>query len=96
MVQRGTIGAYCGVYSPRGSGKVFSTLEHLADILQAFSVVDKTIFRALLKYQCPKMKDSDISHRTKLREEILVKAGNVENRFKEHLKVSLSSLLELC
>ena len=63
---------------------------------KAFSVVDKTTFRALLKYQCPKMKDSDIPHRTKLRKEILVKAGNVENRLKEHLKVSLSLLLELC
>ena len=59
-------------------------------------MVDKSSSRALLKFQCPQIKDSDIPHRAKLREEILVKAGDVEERLKDYFKVNLLSSLELC
>lgn len=59
-------------------------------------MVDKSSFRALLKFQHPEIKDSDIPHRAKLREEILVQAGDIEERLKDHFKVNLLSSLELC
>ncbi|KAH7903788.1 hypothetical protein BJ138DRAFT_990081, partial [Hygrophoropsis aurantiaca] len=40
----------------------------------------------LLKYQRPQTKESDIPHRTKLREEILTKAVEAEVKIREHYK----------
>ncbi|KIJ07535.1 hypothetical protein PAXINDRAFT_158391 [Paxillus involutus ATCC 200175] len=38
------------------------------------------------QYQCPRMKESDIPHQTKLQDEILAKATEVEAKLCEHLK----------
>ncbi|KIK75907.1 hypothetical protein PAXRUDRAFT_100972, partial [Paxillus rubicundulus Ve08.2h10] len=40
----------------------------------------------LLKYQHPQMKESDIPHWTKLRDEILTKAAEAEAKLSDHLK----------
>ncbi|KAH7920372.1 hypothetical protein BV22DRAFT_1021370, partial [Leucogyrophana mollusca] len=53
----------------------------------SFTVVDKESFRALLKYQRPQTRESDIPHRTKLREEILTKAAEAEVKLCEHFKI---------
>ena len=50
-------------------------------------MVEKESFRGLLKYQCPGMKDSDIPHRTILREEVMHKARIVMHRLRERFKV---------
>ena len=52
-----------------------------------FSIVERGPFRRILQFQRPTMKDSDIPHRTKIREEILEKAKVVEARLAQHLKV---------
>ncbi|KAJ8581418.1 hypothetical protein M405DRAFT_710567, partial [Rhizopogon salebrosus TDB-379] len=44
----------------------------------------------LLKYQHPQTSESDIPHRTKLREAILVKALAAEARIKEEFKISIT------
>ncbi|PPQ85072.1 hypothetical protein CVT26_005196 [Gymnopilus dilepis] len=65
-------------------------LEHIIDFVvsddQPFRIVEKSSFRALLTYQRPAMNDSDIPHRTKLREEIVYKAEVAIDRLKEHFK----------
>lgn len=59
----------------------------LTVLVQPFQIVEKTKFRALLRYQRPAMKDSDIPHRTKLREEIIAKADEAIERLRAHFKV---------
>jgi len=63
--------------------------------IQPFRIVDKEKFQVLLKYQRPATKDSDIPHRTKLREEIMLKANEAIERLKKHFKVSLLLLVSL-
>lgn len=55
--------------------------------LQAFLLVEKAPFCQLLIYLYPSLTDKDISHRTKLREEILEWAKVVEESVKEKLQV---------
>jgi hypothetical protein len=57
-------------------------------VTQPFRIVDKEKFRVLLKYQRPATKESDIPHRTKLRDEVILKANEAIERLKEHFKAS--------
>lgn len=59
----------------------------LSFLMQAFNIVEKTLFCALLKYQKPSMKDSNIPHQTKLREEVIHKTEVVMHKLMEHFKV---------
>lgn len=56
-------------------------------IRQAFELVEKAPFRALLRFQRPQMKDSQMVHKTKLREWILTKAQDLEDRLRKYFKV---------
>ncbi|KAF5313763.1 hypothetical protein D9619_013714 [Psilocybe cf. subviscida] len=71
-------------------------LDHIVEFVveddQAFNIVEKTSFRALLKYQKPSMKDSDIPHRTKLREEVIHKTEVVMHKLMEHFKLCPSKI----
>lgn len=58
--------------------------------LQAFQIVEKAAFRALLRFQRPQMKDSQMVHKTKLREWILIKAQDLEGRLRKYFKVCIS------
>jgi hypothetical protein len=60
---------------------------------QPFRIVDKKQFRVLLKYQRPVTKDSDIPHRTKLRDEVILKANEAIERLKAHFKVCFGHLI---
>lgn len=67
----------------------------LANLLsQSFRLIDRHTFRRLLIYQRPKTKESEIPHRTKLREVILEKAQEVQSRIKELFKVWILANLE--
>jgi hypothetical protein len=52
-------------------------------------LVDKGPFRRLLRYCRPSLKESDIPHRTKMREEILQRIEVAEERLRSKLKVML-------
>ena len=60
---------------------------------QPFRIVDKKQFRVLLKYQRPATKDSDIPHRIKLRDEIILKANEAIERLKAHFKVCFGQMI---
>jgi hypothetical protein len=63
-------------------------MEHIIQFVveddQSFLVLEKPSFRNLLRYLRPNMKDSDIPHRTKLREQIMGKVDNVIERMHEY------------
>ena len=65
-------------------------MEHIVQFVvaddQSFLVLEKPSFRNLLRYLRPNMKDSDIPHRTKLREEIMGKVDDVIERMREYYK----------
>ncbi|PSS37302.1 hypothetical protein PHLCEN_2v854, partial [Hermanssonia centrifuga] len=52
----------------------------------AFRLVEKGAFRRLLQYQRPQTKDTEIPHRTFVREEIMQKASDVEAQLREVFK----------
>ena len=58
---------------------------NLIHLLQAFQLVDKGAFRRLLMYTRPSLSERDIPHRTKIQEEILLKAEVAEGRVCEAL-----------
>ncbi|KAJ6522148.1 hypothetical protein B0H19DRAFT_1277472 [Mycena capillaripes] len=56
----------------------------------AFMLVDKGPFRRLLQYCRPNLKESDIAHRTKMREEILKRTEEAEERLQSKLQASFT------
>jgi hypothetical protein len=62
---------------------------------EAFQLVDKASFRDLLRYCRPNLPERDIPHRTKVRDEIITKAGIVVDRIRVKLEVS-TSLHAIC
>lgn len=65
-------------------------MEHIIQFVveddQSFLVIEKPSFRNLLRYLRPNMKESDIPHRTKLREDIMGKVGDVVERMQKYYK----------
>ncbi|KAF7364524.1 HAT family dimerization domain-containing protein [Mycena venus] len=65
-------------------------LDYLVEMIvtedNAFMLVDKGPFRRLLQYFCPSLKESDIPHRTKMREEILKRTEDAEERLRSKLE----------
>ncbi|KAF8801154.1 hypothetical protein BYT27DRAFT_7262185 [Phlegmacium glaucopus] len=65
-------------------------LEHIIEFVvvddQPFTIVEKGPFKAILKFQRPSTKDSDIPGRSKITEEIMEKAKVVEARLRKHFE----------
>ncbi|OCH91413.1 hypothetical protein OBBRIDRAFT_834185 [Obba rivulosa] len=66
-------------------------LDHIVELTvsddQSFRLVEKGSFRRLLIYQRPQTWERDIPHHTKLREEILARALDVEGKLKTFFEV---------
>lgn len=58
---------------------------NLIHLLQAFQLVDKGAFRRLLIYTRPSLSERDIPHRTKVQQEILLRARGAEVKVSEAL-----------
>lgn len=61
-------------------------------VVQSFQLIENNAFRALLYYQRPQMKKDDVPHESKLKEEIMAKALDMEQMLKEHFAVCVSDL----
>ncbi|KAF5370479.1 hypothetical protein D9615_009743 [Tricholomella constricta] len=53
---------------------------------EALQLIDRGSFRRLLKFMRPSLQEKDIPHRTKLRQEIIRRAHDVEQRVRDRLK----------
>lgn len=66
-------------------------LDHLIELVvsedHAFKILDRPTFRRLLLYIRPSLQDRDIPHRTKLRQLILERAKDAEDKVKAVLGV---------
>jgi hypothetical protein len=66
-------------------------IDHLVQLIvtedEAFYLLDKPAFRELLVYIRPTLAESDIPHRTKIREQVLARAGKAESTVKAALQV---------
>jgi hypothetical protein len=60
-----------------------------------FRLIDQSSFCCLLQYCYPSLADSDIPHHTKLQEQIMRRAKQVEEQIKEHLSVHHSYMILL-
>jgi hypothetical protein len=58
---------------------------NLIKLFQAFQLVDKGSFRRLLMYSRPSLSEKDIPHRTKIQQEIILRAHEVEIKVQEVL-----------
>lgn len=59
-------------------------------LFKAFLLVDKPAFRRLLLYMRPATRELDIPHRTKVREEVIVKADQYLNKLTHIFKACIS------
>ncbi|KAF5380029.1 hypothetical protein D9615_006171 [Tricholomella constricta] len=67
------------------AGMLDYVIELIVSEDKAFQLIDKGSFRRLLKYLRPALSDKEIPHRTKLRQEILRRAQDIEVRICERL-----------
>jgi hypothetical protein len=56
-------------------------------VLQPFTIIDWPYFRALLQFQRPATKETDIPHRTAVSQKMFEAASGVEQRIKERYQV---------
>ena len=65
--------------------------DHLVQLIvtedKAFHLLDKPVFRQLIHYLCPTLPNKEIPHRTKIREEVLIRTVEAEYKLKASLQV---------
>ena len=66
-------------------------IDHVVELIvsedDAFLLLDKPAFRQLLHYLRPALPIKDIPHRTRIREEVLARAGQAKAKLKATLQV---------
>lgn len=85
-------GSLDGIVNRQPRPPSFSTaglLDYIIELIveedEAFQLVDKGAFRRLLMYTQPSLSERDIPHRTKVQQEILLRASGAEVKVSEAL-----------